>query len=325
MKMPILTIAIVHFNTAELTQRCILSILKILDNGALSNSFEISIVDNRSELHEYEALGAFLKELNRSNIFLYRNCMNSGFGLGCMLALNNSAGKYIAFVNSDTFFKEDCFLPLVDFMESNPQAGVVAPQHKDGDGRLMRSHSRFDSLGSRFLGSWVSRLPLRQPVELSDNSAEIKLVDFVLGSFMLVRRDSFADVGGFDPNIFLYCEEMDLCLRLKKAGFSTYFMSGFSYYHLGNASGAKLDGGNTVAVENLRFEAIISMLYITRKHHGALYFVLFFSALVTQYFFKAIFKSRNRRMFVRLISSVVPQACSLRVSQPCNFDAIRSK
>jgi N-acetylglucosaminyl-diphospho-decaprenol L-rhamnosyltransferase len=314
MTTPLLTIVIVHFNTAQLTQRCILSMLNLLDKGPLTGSFEISIVDNRSDIFEFNTLDIFIQGLNRRDIFLNRSCMNTGFGLGCMLALNKSAGKYLAFINSDTFFEEDCFAPLVQFMDAHPNAGIVTPQHKDGQGRLMRSFSRFDSIGSRFVGSWFSRLSLRESPRYPIVLGSAKLVDFVFGSFMFVRRDSFAVVGGFDPNIFLYYEEMDLCLRLKKAGFGAYFYPDVSFFHLGNGSGA--------VSEDLRFESLLSMLYIMRKHRGALYSMLFFAALVVQYGLKAPFKSRNRRLFLRLIGATVPQACSLRVSQTCNFEVV---
>jgi GT2 family glycosyltransferase len=309
-----LTIAIVHFNTSDITKRCISSILSVLDGTALADSYQISIVDNKSEIHEFKNLQEFIQGLSRKNIFLYRNCMNSGFGLGCMLALNNSAGKFIAFINSDTFFDEDCFTPLINFMHSNPSAGVVTPQHKDGEGRPMRSVSRFDSFGSRFIGSWVSRLPLQKTIQKSVDAESAFIVDFVFGSFMLVRRDSFATVGGFDPNIFLYYEEMDLCLRLKLAGFESYFMPSVSFYHLGN--------GSSAVSEKLRFESLLSMLYVIRKHRGFLYFIFFYIALVIQYLIKAPFKGRNRRILIKLFGAIVPQALSIRISQSCNFDVV---
>jgi GT2 family glycosyltransferase len=288
--------------------------LNVLDTGSLSGAFQISVVDNRSVICEFKTLQAFIHGLNRKDIFINRSAINTGFGLGCMLALNSSAGKYLAFVNSDTFFNEDCFAPLVQFMDKYPHAGIVTPQHKDGDGHPMRSYSRFDSIGSRFIGSWYSRLPLRESPQQPIVSGTAKQVDFVFGSFMFVRRDSFAVVGGFDPNIFLYYEEMDLCLRLKSAGFGAYFFPDVSFCHLGNGSGA--------VSEDLRFESLLSMIYVMRKHRGAVYSMLFFTALVVQYGLKAPFKGRNRRLFLRLIGATVPQACSLRVSQPCNFDVV---
>ena len=79
-------------------------------------------------------------------------------------------------------------------------------------------------------------------------------------------------IGGFDPNIFLYYEEMDLCFRLKKAGFGAYFFPEVSFCHLGNGSGA--------VSEDLRFESLLSMLYVMRKHRGALYSLLFLQPLL---------------------------------------------
>lgn len=315
MSTPVLTISIVHFNTAELTQRCIQSALKILDSSTLTKLFEISVVDNKSETEEYKKLENFINNLNRKDVFIYRNCMNSGFGLGCMLSLNKSAAEYIAFINSDTFFDEDCFTPLVEFMKANPSAGAITPQHKDGKGNAIRSHADFDTFGSRIFGNWLGRSRRKEKVTKPLVSSLDQSVDFIFGSFMLVRRDAFSQVGGFDPNIFLYYEEMDLCLRLKRAGYSSHFFPGASFFHVGNGSS---DG----VTEVLRLESLLSMIYVIRKHRGALYGFAFFLALLAQYALKAPFKPRNRRLFMSLLKALIPQACSHRLSQSCNFDAV---
>jgi len=316
MSAPILTISIVHFNTSELTQHCIQSALKILDSSSLAKLFEISIVDNKSEVEDYKKLEGFVKNLNRDDVFIYRNCVNSGFGLGCMLSLNKSAAEYIAFINSDTFFKEDCFTPLIDFMRVNPSAGAITPQHMDGEGNAILSYSHFDTFGSRIFGNWLSRSSGKEQGAPSPSIAgSAQSVDFIFGSFMLVRRDAFSQVGGFDPNIFLYYEEMDLCFRLKNAGYSSHFFPGVSFFHLGNGS----SGGVT---EVLRLESLLSMIYVIRKHRGALYGFAFFLALLFQFALKAPFKSRNRRLLICLFKAAIPQACSHRLSQSCNFDVV---
>jgi GT2 family glycosyltransferase len=238
--------------------------------------------------------------------------MNTGFGLGCMLSLNNSARKYLAFVNSDTFFDQDCFTPLIEFLSKNPNAAVITPQHKDAFGNITRSFSRFDSFGSRFIGSWISRIPLRTDSRSTLIKSPVKTVDFIFGSFMLVKRDAFAKVGGFDPSIFLYYEEMDLCLRLKKSGFTTHFYPEVSFNHIGNGS---TGGVNEV----LRFESLLSMIYVMRKHRGVIYGLVFYITLVLQLAIKAAFKGRNRRMFINVLKAYMPQACSHRLSQPCSF------
>ena len=313
MEKALLTISIVHFNTAEMTKRCIESIFNVLDSGPLSGLYEISIVDNRSDILEYENLSYFVESIGRENVFLQRSCMNTGFGLGCMLTLNRSARENIAFVNSDTFFDEDCFTPLIKFLKGHPKAAAITPQHKDGGGNPTRSFSRFDSFGSRFIGSWVSRPFIADKKNPNNLNGNVTTVDFIFGSFMMVKRDAFAIVGGFDPSIFLYYEEMDLCLRLKKCGFSTHFYPNASFRHIGN-------GSSSGVTEVLRLESLLSMIYVMRKHRGAVYGLAFYLALVFQSALKAPFKSRNRRIFIGVLKAFMPQACSHRLTQSCNFE-----
>ena len=308
---PMLTISIVHFNTADLTKNCILSLLSVLDSTTLSDSFQISIVDNRSAVVEFEKLSEFLKSLNRSEIFFYRNCMNSGFGLGCMLTLNQSSGKYIAFVNSDTAYDEDCFTPLIEVLERSENIGIITPQHRDKNGVEINSYGYFESLRSRFLGNLFGRSRNgSQPVSASVTQK----IDFPFGCFMLVRRDAFEKVGGFDPNVFLYYEEMDLCYRMLKFGYEAHFYPTASFMHIGGGSSG-VEMSNT-----LRFESLVSMIYVVRKHRGVVYGFTFFILLVLQYFFKAFFKKRNREMFFKLLQSSYSLTMSHRLKQECNFD-----
>ena len=307
---PILTISIVHFNTADLTKNCILSLLDVLDSTTLSHSFQISIVDNRSALVEFEKLNKFIKSLNRSEIFLYRNCMNSGFGLGCMLTLNQSSGKYIAFVNSDTFYDEDCFTPLIEILDNNENIGIITPQHKDENGVEIISYGSFESLSGRFLGNLFGR---SRNGSKSLAPSVTQKIDFPFGCFMLVRRDAFEKVGGFDPNIFLYYEEMDLCYRMVKFGYESHFYPTVSFMHIGGGS-SDVEMSNT-----LRYESLVSMIYVVRKHRGVFYGFTFFIFLVLQYFFKAFFKKRNREIFFKLLQSSYSLTMSHRLKQECNF------
>lgn len=311
MQIPILTISIVHFNTFDETKKCIESIFRVLDVSPVANRYEISIIDNRSRIDQYQKIEEYIKELKRENVFLQRNCMNSGFGLGCMLSLNQSAGKYIAFVNSDTFFSTDCFTPLIDLVARNPQIGVITPQHLNEAGDIIRSYGFFENLSSRFFGKIFSERRRKILIE-SDRDIKAEIVDFVYGSFMLVQREAFEKIGGFDPNIFLYYEEMDLCLRMKKAGYVTCYYPVGAFHHIGSAS-------TGVPSEDLKFESFLSMLYVIKKHRGSLYGILFYIVVVTQLMLKAPFKSKNRRAFFRSLSAWMPQSVSLRNKQTCEF------
>jgi GT2 family glycosyltransferase len=302
-----LSIVIVHFNTPQETIKCIESILKVLTAADLY-TYEILVIDNRSNKNNYLSLKNYFPQESYTSVKIIRNNMNSGFGLGCMMAMNFSNGKYTAFVNSDTFFEEDCFSDLIAFLEKTPDAGMVTPQQRNMSGNLMPTFRRFDSFAQRFGGKLVHKIFYKgEGADPCDHYSHPVAVDFIMGSFMLVNTYDFFCAGGFDPNIFLYYEEMDLCLRLKKNGKKTYFYPYKYYKHIGGASAPNS--------KSLRLESQISMLYVIRKHHSYFYFILFKSALLIQLFLKSPFKARNRWLLWRLITLGVPQTQSLRTFQ----------
>ena len=309
---PTLTIVIVHFNTAQITGHCVATLLKVLDPSPLKGLFEIVVIDNRSEPDQYYALDAQLKALQHPSIILARSCINTGFGLGCMLGLNHSAGQYVAFVNSDTFFEEDCFTPLVAYLDAHPKAGVVTPQHLGEDGKPSRSFARFDSLRARLIGTWLEKATSkRNHPDPGAQYSEPVPVDFVFGSFMLFRLEALAVSGGFDAALFLYYEEMDICWRLREAGYETIFFPGASFRHIGAAS--------TKQSRELRLESLLSLQHVFRKNRGFLAYCLLYLGLLLQYLLKAPFKSRNRWIFLRLLMQGPAGANSMRVRQVCNF------
>lgn len=256
---PVLTVVIVHFNTPELTADCVKSLVAIFAASTLATAYEIVVIDNRSETAHFEALSASLGAMANNRLILARNCLNAGFGLGCMLGLNYSAGKYVAFVNSDTSFDEDAFTPLVAYMDANDDVGVTGPTHKDMNGRVCRSFGEFNTLASRVFGRWLgSRFSAQRPPDPKATYDRPVTVDFVYGSFMMFRLEALAAAGGFDPNIFLFYEEMDICYRLKALGYKAVYYSGASFRHIGQASFAK--------PEIIKLESDISLLYIVRKN-----------------------------------------------------------
>lgn len=310
-----LTIVIVHFNTVVLTVTCVRSLLAVLENSPLADQFAVVIVDNRSESAEFDRLCTDLDSLARPEVILARNCMNSGFGLGCMLGLNYSAGDFVAFVNSDTQFDEDAFSPLIDYLEAHQDVGVIAPQHRGVDGAPERSFSRFDSIPYRLLGRRLSEIVgFDRGADPRKTYDEPVIVDFVFGSFMLFRREALAVTGGFDPNIFLFYEEMDLCYRLRQRGYKCVFFPGVGFRHVGQASFKQKD--------IIKLESDLSLLYLLRKNRGYFYFLCFYLIKVISYLIKSFSSKKHRYLLSHLISLGPPQASSLRTKQMCNFDYV---
>lgn len=300
-----LTIVLVHFNTPEVTTACVASLLDMRGSSSTRFAWRIVIVDNRSETAAFEALMAGLDALADPNVILVRNCLNAGFGLGCMLALNYSAAPYIAFVNSDTRFDTDCFSPLRAFLDAHPDVGVIGAQHLSANGIPERSFGYEERLIDRLTGR-------RRKAPVTTNGPVD--VDYVFGAFMLFRREALAVTGGFDPTIFLFYEEMDVCQRLRKKGYRCVFHPGASFRHIGQASVRTL--------LDTKPESDLSLLYVVRKnesfwHYRALVLLKFLSYAV-----RAPYKPRYRRLLWRLMTMGVPQALSTRTKETCNFDFI---
>jgi GT2 family glycosyltransferase len=300
-----LTVAIVHFNTPVATMRCLASLLRVL-RPALTGGFAIVVVDNRSEKDNFERLQAEVAALAAPEIQLVRNCINAGFGLGCMMALNFSAGPFIAFVNSDTQFDDDCFSPLIEHLEAHRDIGLIGPQHLSEGGEPERSYGFNESFRTRL--GWRKKFdPARTPAEPID-------VDYVFGAFMMFRREALAQCGGFDPTIFLFYEEMDICQRIRAIGRRVVFFPGARFRHLGQASFS--------AGTDTKPESDLSALYIMRKNRGYWAWRLLFLSKLLSYCLRAPFRARHRRLLLRLIALGPPQASSWRVRQTCNFDYI---
>jgi len=299
-----LTVALVHYNTPAATARCVASALKVL-KPAFGAGFRIVVVDNRSETCHFERLQADIAALAAPEVLLFRNCINAGFGLGCMTALNFSAGPFIAFVNSDTEFDADCFSPLIAHLQAHPRIGAIGPQHLSQDGAPERSYGFDDCLRAR-----LGRRRKFDPAALPPAPIE---VDYVFGAFMMFRREALAQCGGFDPTIFLFYEEMDICQRLRADGWRIVFHPGASFRHIGQAS---LNGSDP------KPESDLALLYVMRKNRGFAPWLALFLAKLASYALRAPFRPRHRDLLRRLLAMGPPQALSWRVRQTCNFDYI---
>jgi GT2 family glycosyltransferase len=299
-----LTIVTVHFNTPAETIACVVSILDKYTVSTASFKYRIVVVDNRSETDRFLELKEGIDGLQSDAVILVRNCFNAGFGLGCMLGLNYSAGRYVAFVNSDTCFDEDCFTPLIAHLDRHSDIGVIGPRHRSIDGRPERSYGFDERLLDRLVGRRRKPMEPAEPIE----------VDYVFGAFMLFRRDALAVTGGFDPSIFLFYEEMDICQRLRKSGYRCVFHPGVSFRHIGQAS--------VRALLDTKLESDLSLLYVMRKNGSYLRYRAFWLTKLVSYALRSLFNARYRKLLLRLLTAGAPQALSMRVGQACNFDFI---
>ncbi|MBK5214028.1 MAG: glycosyltransferase family 2 protein [Flavobacteriaceae bacterium] len=299
---PLVSVIILNYNTFQLTLDCVASIKKFTPSNI---SVEYIIVDNASANHEGVSLQKAFQ--NQEDCKVFRSQINLGFGAGNMLGAQEASGRYFAFINSDVLFVEDCFSEMVSFMESNKDMGVCGVQILNGEGEKTISQRPFEGVryklfGKKFLYKTDSKIP--------KINAELKTptqVDFVIGSFMFFNANAYRECGGFDPNIFLYYEEFDICYRLKKLGYKTVFLPHLKYIHLEGQS-----GGFNIARKK---EHLLSYLYVVRKNLGFSKFWIIKNYLLLTYFFKAIFKPKYRPLFKFLLLRGESLAHSMRHQQ----------
>ena len=152
------------------------------------------------------------------------SCENRGFAYANNRALRTVEAEWVLLINPDTEILDGSFADLIDRLESRPSVGLVGVPQLTSDGEMFPTirrfpnaiRSLFEALGSErfpFRASWLGERELDLTVYERDVAC-----DWTSGSFMLIRWEALQSAGFMDERFFLYCEETDLCLRIKQAG-----------------------------------------------------------------------------------------------------------
>ncbi len=298
---------LINYNTSSYSLACINSILYNTKDGV---DFEIVIVDNASKKEDYLALKEGISKINSDKVKLVRSNLNTGFGGGNMMGVENASPcKYYAFINNDTLFETpNTLATLCEFMQSQKDAGVCSPQMLDEHKNFRKTIDHFASPQREVLKRGFLEFinPKRFPNRKKRYKQPLK-VDYIQGAFMFIDVKDFVDVGGFDTNLFLYYEESDLCRRiLKQKSKYTYLVPNVEYIHFESAS----TGSNLT----MKIEQKISLFYYLKKHFGWFQLKIVQVYFSIRYFFSSLFKPKNWKLFF-LILRGMPQSHSLRHKQ----------
>lgn len=294
-------VIIVNYNSSDYTINCIKS---ILHHTSEKLNYHITIVDNASHPDETNKLGAIE---NKTGINIIYNDKNVGFGAANMLGAKQCEAEYLFFLNNDCLLLNDCISLLIDFCANNPLAGMCGPQMYSGTGEKILSFNYTPTPALKFLGPSVLRLfyPFRYPKRNKQYDTPLK-VDLVPGSGLFIRAKAFKAIGGFDPNLFFYCEEEDLAERLKALKWNVYFIPAAKYIHYG--------GGSSESDLIMVKEYYISLMYFFRKHYSKASYIV----LKILYGLKLMKKSINDRRYLPLVGFILngaPLKYSLRYRQ----------
>lgn len=291
-------VIIINYNSSDYTLNCIQS---ISEHTSREVRYQIVVVDNASRTEEIQKLRTIE---DQPNIHIIYNDRNLGFGTANMIGVNHCDARYFFFLNNDCLLLNDCIGILKDFCDKNPQTGMCGPQMYSGTGDKRLSFNYTPTPALKFLGPSFLRIfqPARYPKRKRDYDYPVK-VDLVPGSGLFINSKAFKEIGGFDPNLFFYCEEEDLAERLREHKWDVYFVPDAQYIHFG--------GGSSDANLVMLKEYYISLMYFFRKHYSWFSYIL----LKLLYACKLIKKSladKRYLPFVGFILSGAPLKDSLR-------------
>lgn len=270
-------IIIINYNTAKYTLDCIASIEKFT---ATYLSYEIIVIDNASEWDDYKHLEKNFP--TNANYRLHRSPINTGFGGGNMLGVQFANATYLAFFNNDALVLNDTFSILKKYMDTHQNVGLCSAQNYDQEEQFVPSFDHFKDFWRVFLGRkhLHRKNPKRYPLRKKQYENPLP-VNWVNGCLLFFRSAAFAEIGGFDTNIFLYFEEMDLCKRLEYSGKSTVLVPEARIQHfMSKSSGIS---------ERINKEAFLSHLYVVQKHYSKFHY----KSLQWYYALTLIFKQKK--------------------------------
>ena len=253
-----ISIIIVSWNAKACLQECLSS----LPAAHATKSIETIIVDNHSsdgspEMVEAQFPGVKLIRLNE----------NRGFAAANNIGIRASSGRYLALVNSDVIFLDQCLDKLADYMDQNPTIGISGPRILNRDRTLQFSCRQFPSLWNNFCSltrvfkvfprcEWLTG----EHLSAFDHNS-IRKVDALVGCFLLARKAAVDKFGTLDEGFFIYAEDIDWCKRAWDAGWEVVFYPGTTAIHFRGGSSAN---------DPIRFdlEQQRAVIRYWKKHHG---------------------------------------------------------
>lgn len=222
-----LTVVVVSWNTRDLLDRSLETLKEDLEQSSNLET-EVYVVDNDSK----DGSAAMVAE-KHGWATLIANDDNLGFAKANNQVLRQAKGRYILLLNPDTEVEKGALKTLIEFLETHPKAGIVAPQLLNSDGSIQRSCRQFPTFtGMLFELIGLSKIfpkgsktgtTFRAYKMLDWEHDDEREVDQPEGACLLLRREVLEEVGLLDEGYFMLFEEVDWCYRIKKAGWQIWF------------------------------------------------------------------------------------------------------
>jgi len=284
---PGIAVVIVSHDQSRWLERCLATLREHL--GGLDA--DVLVVDNGTQDDVGEVEGARVLRIE-----------NRGYGHANNVGLEASDAPWVLFLNPDTELLDGSLAELVEHLDARPGVGIAGVRQVDASGALTPTMRRFPSAG-RALGDalglerWPGRPGWLGERELRLERYEAEFAgDWTIGSFLLARREALDAVGGFDESFFLYSEEVDLCLRVRDAGWKVLHVPSVTILHHGS-TGRALD-------PTLASQSAWGQLQYARKHLPPHSRAGLRAALVVRYGLRSLHGDERRRRAARAATAL---------------------
>jgi hypothetical protein len=260
-----LSIIIVSWNVRKELVDC----LRSIENNKPCCEFEIIVADNASSDGTVQAVQ---REFTHATVIANRD--NRGFSAANNQAIKIAKGEYLLLLNPDTIVHKNSFDNLIRVLDEKPDAGMGGPKLIDENGILCPSIGYVPTFRStlysktflRTLG--IFRRHYKKLTAQNFNYDEQNQVEQLNGAALMVRRAVMDKIGNMDENFFLYYEDVDLCLRIRNAGFKIIYVPTATITHIGGMSSTQISAKKLVMLYK-------SMFVYLRKHKGSFKTTLF--------------------------------------------------
>lgn len=288
-----LSILIVTYNSSKTIIACIESLIPEL----VSISGEIIIIDN----HSTDNTSIILKDLKTKYPYLTieLNRTNRGFASGNNQALDLARGKQILILNPDTIAQPGILIGMLGELEKHEKIGIIAPQLRFPDGRIQKTCRRFprhmdviyNVFGLAYLFPKNAHFNSWKMGDFDHKSC--RQVDQPAGAALLIKGALFRELMGFDFNFPMFFNDVDLCKRVKNAGYEIWYLPEYVIEHLGGAS------VNQIKIKMILSSQVSFFRYFekhfTRLHQQPMNFlvgILLYLSLIPRIFAALIFKGQ---------------------------------
>ena len=243
--------------------------------NTISSNFKVFVIENSNDIKIKKRL-----EQNYSNVECILTGENLGYAKGNNLGISKVTTKYALVLNPDAKLETDTLNNFFSFTNKIKEFAIVGPAKQD----------EFNEKDS------------------SENSENVFETDTIKGFAMFLNLEQFKNIGFFDPNFFIYLEEIDLCKRIKKYNKKIYLDKKIKIQHLGGKSHNSSINFEMELSRNWHW--MWSTFYFNKKHSGYIISLIkisgkLFSAVLKTIYFSIIFNEKKRRIYFHRVSGII--------------------